>query len=93
MTLDLSGNALSGTLPLSFGSSKKLTRLDLSDNEFSGAAPAAVVTSESLQYVYFQDNSFTTLADEWYSGDMSSSRLTILNISNNQIEVRIAHKS
>lgn len=88
MTLDLSENALSGTLPSTFGSSKRLVRLDLRENDIKGTIPGAVATSTSLQYVHFENNLFTGLTDEWYTGDMSLSKITLLDMSNNEIEVR-----
>ena len=48
--LDLSGNALSGTLPAQLGNLAGLRRLDLSDNALSGTLPAQLGNLAGLGY-------------------------------------------
>ncbi|KAJ7954060.1 Leucine-rich repeat protein kinase family protein [Quillaja saponaria] len=54
VSLNLSSNSLSGTLPSGLGQ-KSLVRLDLSNNQFSGPIPDSL-TSSKLQLVLLNDN-------------------------------------
>ncbi|KAF5745293.1 hypothetical protein HS088_TW07G00876 [Tripterygium wilfordii] len=55
VSLNLSSNALSRTLPSGLGQ-KTLVRLDLSTNQFSGSIPDSLTTSSKLQLVLLNDN-------------------------------------
>ncbi|EOY02138.1 Di-glucose binding protein with Leucine-rich repeat domain isoform 1 [Theobroma cacao] len=54
INLNLSANALEGTLPIGLGQ-KSLARLDLSNNQFSGSIPESL-TSSNLQLVRLNNN-------------------------------------
>ena len=50
--LDVSGNALTGTIPSSYGSLASLHYLDLSDNDFDGTIPTLLMGClTNLEYV------------------------------------------
>lgn len=86
ISLDLSGNALSGVLPNELGSLSGLYNLNLSHNYFTGPIPAtlgSVLTLESLD-----------LSDNLLSGHIpqqltSLTFLSFLNLSDNQLSGEI----
>ncbi|MED6171845.1 hypothetical protein PIB30_044566 [Stylosanthes scabra] len=58
--LNMSGNALSGSLPYEFGLMKSLVCLDLADNDLSGEIPANIPTRSSLiRLLKLSNNKFT----------------------------------
>lgn len=84
--IDLSDNALEGSIPESVGKLVSLHVLNLSHNAFSGRIPpqlGGITALESLD-----------LSSNWISGEIPQELtnltfLTVLNLSNNQLEGKI----
>jgi Leucine rich repeat len=57
--LDLSGNALKGTIPTSLGSMTALAYLDLSGNTLKGTIPTSLGSLTDLTYLYLDCNALT----------------------------------
>ena len=79
--LDVSDNAIDGTVPGWLGSSlKKLTHLDIHYNEFTGAISTSIASLKSLQYLDAGYNSFSKAMPEWIGGMI---KLEYLDLSYN----------
>ncbi|XP_057796411.1 receptor kinase-like protein Xa21 [Salvia miltiorrhiza] len=59
MVLDLQGNELSGSIPLTIRHLHELQGLDLSDNMLGGSIPHAICDLLSLDTLYLHDNQFS----------------------------------
>nr|XP_025696052.1 receptor-like protein 14 [Arachis hypogaea] len=57
--LNMSGNAISGSLPYEFVLMKSLVCLDLSDNDLSGEIPSNIPTSSFIRLLKLSKNKFT----------------------------------
>ena len=79
-TIDLSGHALSGTLPESLSKLSTLSRLDLSSNAVNGTLPDALCELRSIQYLSLYDNSLSGTLPACLS---NLTTLTFLAMSNN----------
>ncbi|WVZ08814.1 hypothetical protein V8G54_022160 [Vigna mungo] len=77
-TLDMSENAISGSIPREFGLMKLLQTLDLSNNNLSGEIPHELINMSSLQELYLSDNQLRSYLD-----------ISALDISNNQLVGKI----
>ncbi|BAT84204.1 hypothetical protein VIGAN_04150600 [Vigna angularis var. angularis] len=86
-TLDMSENAISGSIPREFGLMKLLQTLDLSNNQLSGEIPRELINISSLQTLDLSDNQLTKVifgVGHKHTGSVSS-----LDISNNQLVGKI----
>ncbi|XP_027930231.1 receptor-like protein 56 [Vigna unguiculata] len=85
--LDMSENAISGSVPREFGLMKLLQTLDLSSNHLSGEIPHELINMSSLKTLDLSDNQLTKVTfgvGHRYTGSISS-----LDISNNQLVGKI----
>ncbi|EJK56908.1 hypothetical protein THAOC_23110 [Thalassiosira oceanica] len=57
--LDLSGNAVGGTVPEALGVFANLSVLDLRDNDFTGRIPESLGRLKNLEYLYVDGNAIT----------------------------------
>jgi len=57
--LDLSGNAVGGTVPEALGVFANLSVLDLRDNDFTGRIPDGLGRLKNLEYLYVDGNAIT----------------------------------
>ena len=84
VSIELSGNNLSGNIPPSLKNLTKLTNLDLSRNNFTNSIPSALLTLSSLNTLDLSSNQFTgaipnvTLSGlpSLYTMDLSNNKLT-----------------
>ncbi|KAK7390324.1 hypothetical protein VNO78_25627 [Psophocarpus tetragonolobus] len=87
MHLDLSGNYLNGTIPLShFQGLHNLVHVDLSNNSFTGSIPSSLFKLPSLQELQLSHNKFSQL-DEFIN--VTLPRLELLHIFVNNLSGRI----
>ena len=82
MSLDLSSNRLSGSIPSELGSLSKLTYLSLHDNELSGSIPSELGSLSNLTSLYLSGNE---LSGPIPSSLGNLSNLTSLHLSGNQL--------
>ncbi|WVZ05649.1 hypothetical protein V8G54_018995 [Vigna mungo] len=85
--LDMSENAISGSIPREFGLMKLLQTLDLSNNNLSGEIPHELINMSSLQAFYLSDNQLTKIT--FGVGHKSIGSISALDISNNQLVGKI----
>ena len=75
--LDLSENALSGSLPASLGNLTNLQELDLSENALSGSLPASLGNLTNLQRLSFFRNQFSGALPAWLGNLINLQRLDL----------------
>ena len=81
--LDLSSNAIQGTLPEVIANITNLINLRLGTNQFMGPLPPSYGNLGNLQLVALEQNRLTgTLPDEWGRGMRA---LAVIQLSNNQL--------
>lgn len=82
ITIQLSGNNLTGTLPLEIGNFSRLSSLQLDNNNISGNIPAEVGNLSELTILFLDNNDFTgTLPSSFGNLD----QLEILYLDNNDL--------
>ncbi|CAL5351468.1 hypothetical protein CsSME_00038833 [Camellia sinensis var. sinensis] len=59
ISLDLSGNCLTGPIPLEVGNLRNLVELNLSYNKLSGEIPTSLGSCHTLEYLYLDNNVLT----------------------------------
>jgi len=85
--LDMSENAINGSIPREFGQMRLLKTLDLSINHLSGEIPQELSNISSLQTLDLSDNQLTKVI--FGVGHQSTGSITSLDISNNQLVGKI----
>ncbi|XP_043694953.1 probable LRR receptor-like serine/threonine-protein kinase At3g47570 isoform X1 [Telopea speciosissima] len=58
ISLDLSSNSLTGSLPIEIGKLKSLSTIDISKNRLSGEIPSSIGDCNSLEHLYMGGNFF-----------------------------------
>ncbi|KAK7373841.1 hypothetical protein VNO80_07261 [Phaseolus coccineus] len=85
--LDMSENAINGSIPREFGRMKLLQTLDLSNNHLSGEIPHELSNMSSLQTLDLSHNQLTKFI--FGVGHQSTGSISSLDISNNQLVGKI----
>lgn len=80
MTLDLSGNYLSGTIPSCVSSFRKMENFIIRENELTGGLPPGFLSIPTLQYADFGSNKLTGSLDVLFKSRSSRSSANTLNI-------------
>ncbi|KAI3942593.1 hypothetical protein MKX01_010488 [Papaver californicum] len=80
--LNLTGNMLSGSVPLRFGELDGLSHLDLSSNELMGVLPSSLSGMVNLVGLYVQQNKLSGSLDGLFPNNISW-RIEVLNLSMN----------
>ncbi|XP_027152302.1 receptor-like protein EIX2 [Coffea eugenioides] len=84
--LILSGNHLSGEIPLSLCVTQSLVRIDLSANQFSGTIPSCLANLQNLQVLDLSNNSLSgQIPDSW----VFSEELHSLHLQQNKLDGKI----
>ncbi|KAI2500522.1 Receptor-like protein 12 [Fragilaria crotonensis] len=80
VTLDLSGNYLSGTIPSCVSSFRKMENFIIRENELTGGLPPGFLSIPTLQYADFGSNKLTGSLDVLFKSRSSRSSANTLNI-------------
>lgn len=75
--IDLSGNKLSGNLPIQVGSIGQLLYLDLSKNTLSGSIPDRIGNLKKLSYLNLSENSFSGSIPDKIGGATALKRMIL----------------
>ena len=81
--VNLSGNKLTGTIPISITDLKTITYLDLSDNLYSGEIPATIGQMIHLKALFLSHNNFSSLPDAVFQ---NLTKLETLFLNHNRLK-------
>jgi len=82
--VNLSGNKLTGTIPISMTDLETIKYLDLSDNLYSGQIPASIGQMINLKALFLSHNNFSSLPNAVFQ---NLTKLETLFLNNNRLKV------
>jgi len=82
--VNLSGNKLAGTIPVSMTDLETIVYLDLSDNLYSGQIPATIGQMINLKALFLSHNNFSILPNDVFK---NLTQLETLFLNNNRLKI------
>ncbi|XP_057958640.1 receptor-like protein EIX1 [Malania oleifera] len=86
--IDISGNSISGPLPVSIGKLSSLRVLYISSNLFNGSIPETLGSLSKLESVYISNNSFEGTVSEVHFANLT--RLKFFSAASNPLALKIS---